>query len=165
MTQLIRNWLMGIVCAAMAAALADGLMPAGAIRKIGRLTGGLVLLLAMVQPVLQIDSVQLDLSVEAYQNEWGGGTVDLERTNDDLMKTIIAERAGAYIQDKAVDLGFKCRAEVQVTQTEAADYPVPASVIVYGDLSRAQRCELTREIEDNLAIPAECQSYQAEDAE
>ena len=41
MLELIRQWLVGITCAAMVVALAEGLTPPGTIRKIGKLTGGL----------------------------------------------------------------------------------------------------------------------------
>ena len=40
MLELIRQWLVGITCAAMIAALAEGLAPPGAVRKVGRFTGG-----------------------------------------------------------------------------------------------------------------------------
>ena len=40
MLELIRQWLVGITCAAMVVALAEGLTPPGTIRKIGKLTGG-----------------------------------------------------------------------------------------------------------------------------
>ena len=56
MIELIREWLVGITCGAIIVALADGLSPNGTVRKIGRLTGSLVLVLAMIQPVLRIDS-------------------------------------------------------------------------------------------------------------
>lgn len=55
MMEVIRDWLVGITCAAMVVALAESLTPQGTIRKIGRFTGGLVLLLAVVQPVMKLD--------------------------------------------------------------------------------------------------------------
>ena len=48
MIELIRDWLVGITCGAIIVALADGLSPSGTVRKIGRLTGSLVLVLAMI---------------------------------------------------------------------------------------------------------------------
>ena len=50
MLELIRHWLVGITCAAMLVALAESLIPAGSIRRIARLTGGLVLLAAILNP-------------------------------------------------------------------------------------------------------------------
>ena len=52
MMELLRQWLVGVTCAAMIIALADSLTPSGTVRKVGKLVGGLVLLLAVLQPVL-----------------------------------------------------------------------------------------------------------------
>lgn len=94
MMELLRQWLVGITCAAMIVALADSLTPSGTVRKIGRMAGGLLLLVAVVQPILHVDfsvlaasAVQIEL--ESTQNE-------LEKTDLELMKTIIGEKTGAY---------------------------------------------------------------------
>ena len=55
MMELLRQWLVGVTCAAMIIALADSLTPPGTVRKVGKLVGGLVLLLAVLQPVLTFD--------------------------------------------------------------------------------------------------------------
>ena len=67
MLELIRGWLVGVTCAAMIAALAQSLTPAGPIRKIGRLTGGLVLLIAVLQPVLALDTTALSQALTDYR--------------------------------------------------------------------------------------------------
>ena len=59
MLELIRHWLVGITCAAMLVALAESLIPAGSIRRIARLTGGLVLLAAILNPLLKLDTTAL----------------------------------------------------------------------------------------------------------
>ena len=51
----VREWLLGVLCAAVLAALADRLSPQGAAGKIGRMAGGLLLLIAVVRPVVQAD--------------------------------------------------------------------------------------------------------------
>lgn len=164
MIALVKSWLVGITCAAMIVALAEGLMPRGVVGKIGRLTGGLVLLLAMVQPVLKLDGEALLRSAAQYSNAWNDDGARLEETNEDLMQAIIAERTGAYILDKAATLGIACRVEVAV-EGEQGGYPVPTAVTVYGTLTQAQRAALTRQIEADLAIPAQRQTYQGEDVE
>lgn len=78
MMELLRQWLVGITCAAMIVALADSLTPSGTVRKIGRMAGGLLLLVAVVQPVLHVDfSV---LAASAVQ-------IELESTQNELEKT------------------------------------------------------------------------------
>ena len=45
-----RSWLLGVTAAALAVALAQALTPEGTVKKVGRLVGGMVLLLAVAKP-------------------------------------------------------------------------------------------------------------------
>ena len=99
MMELLRQWLVGVTCAAMIIALADSLTPSGTVRKVGKLVGGLVLLLAVLQPVLTFDYSAMAIAATDYQAAFGSYGLELEETDLDLMKTIIAERTGAYILD------------------------------------------------------------------
>ena len=148
MIELIKSWLVGITCAAMVVALAEGLMPDGVVRKVGRLTGALVMLLAVIQPVLQVDGAALASSLTQYRAQAAGYSQSLEEENRELMKKLIAEQAGAYILDKAQALGA-----------------APTSVTVRGDLTQSQIAALTRQIAADFAIPAQRQTYITEDVE
>ena len=160
MMELLRRWLVGVTCAAMIIALADSLTPSGTVRKVGKLVGGLVLLLAVLQPVLTFDYSAMAIAATDYQAAFGAYDLELEETNLDLMKTIIAERTGAYILDKAAELGISCQ-EVRVTcAVEENGVPYPASVVLVGDLTEEEQARLSRRIEADLAIPAERQSYE-----
>lgn len=166
MIELIRSWVIGITCAAMIVALAESLSPKGAVRKVGRLTGGLVLLLAILQPVMKIDSRDMAGILAEYRAEAAGYSVSLEAENDILVKAIIEEETGAYILDKATALGIgDCQVSVTAVSEEEGAYPIPDAVTVTGTLTEAQRYALSRQIEADLAIPAERQSYLTEDVE
>lgn len=165
MMDLIRSWLVGITCAAMIVALCESLSPTGAVRKVGRLTGGLVLLLAIIQPVMKLDTRDLAGLLAQYRAEAAGYSTQLETENERLMKTIIEEQTGAYILDKAAALGADCQVSVSAQTREEGAYPVPETVTVIGNLSEIQRTALSRSIETDLAIPAERQTYMTEDVE
>lgn len=107
MLELIRQWLVGITCAAMVVALAEGLTPPGTIRKIGKLTGGLVLLVSILQPVVELDPAALTRSLTEYKLELGAYSAQLEEENGELMKSIIEEQSAAYILDKAAPTGHR----------------------------------------------------------
>ena len=78
-----------------------------------------------------------------------------------MMKSIIGEETGAYILDKAEELGISCQ-EVQVTcAVEENGVPYPASVVVRGDMTQEEQALLSRRIEADLAIPAERQTYES----
>ena len=147
MMELLRQWLTGVTCAAIIVALADSLMAGGTVRKIGRLAGGLLLDLA----VLSSSSIRLEAEAVPAAEEAGL----------DMMKSIIGEETGAYILDKAEELGISCQ-EVQVTcAVEENGVPYPASVVVRGDMTQEEQALLSRRIEADLAIPAERQTYES----
>lgn len=161
MITLIRSWLIGVLCASMVVAVAEHLMPPGAVRKIGKITAGLVLLLAIVQPFLNVDAADLTqgFSLEEYRAQMSEYDSTLEEENLELMKDIIAEQVAAYIVDKAAGMGISCTAEVTLTE-DAQGNALPYSVIVVGALTPAQRNALTGEITAELAIPSQRQYYE-----
>lgn len=155
--ELLRQWLTGVTCAAIIVALADSLMAGGTVRKIGRLAGGLLLLAAVVKPVLEVDLTVLSAASLRLEAE---AVPAAEEAGLDLMKSIIGEETGAYILDKAAELGISCQ-EVRVTcAVEENGVPYPASVVLVGDLTEEEQARLSRRIEAELAIPAERQSYE-----
>lgn len=159
MMDLIRTWLIGVTAAAMAAALADSLAPEGAVKKIGKLAGGLLMAAAILQPLVGLDYGAMAASLANYRLEAEGYSSALETENERLVKTIIEERTGAYIQDKAAELDAVCTAEVTCQMNNDGNlYPV--SVVVYGELTQAQMDALRRVVEGDLAISAENQRYE-----
>jgi stage III sporulation protein AF len=157
--ELIRTWLIGVTAAALVAALADSLAPEGAVRKIGKLAGGLLMVVAILQPLVQLDDSALAAALAQTRLEAQGYSTALEEENERLMKLIIEEQTGAYIQDKAAQLGVTCTAQVTCQENEEGEL-YPASVTVYGELSETQADALTRLIQGDLAIPAEEQHYE-----
>ena len=89
MMELIRQWLLGMVCAAMAAALAQSLAPEGGPKRICKLAGALVLLLAAVSPILRLDERALSQLEADCQDTVGSYSEALEEENDLLYQTII----------------------------------------------------------------------------
>lgn len=160
MIELIRTWLIGITCAAIVVALCESLAPNGAVRKVGRFTGGLVLLIAVLQPFVTLDMRDLSGLLNEYRVEAGSYNTQLETENEKLMKNIIEDQTGAYILDKAAALGIdSCEISVEAAAGEG-EYPVPESVTVTGNLTEGQRSALSRQIEADLAIPADRQIWE-----
>ena len=161
MLELIRQWLVGITCAAMIAALAEGLAPPGAVRKIGRFTGGLVLLIAVLKPVAAVDGQTLSRALAEYRLDLSAYGAQLEEENRGLMKSIIEEQTAAYIVDKAASMGLSC--QVRVEAGGSGEWPIPWRVTITGDLDGEAREALTRRIQEDFAIPAERQFYEGPD--
>ncbi len=153
---LIRAWLLQVAAAALVVAVAQALTPEGAIKKIVRLAGGMVLLLAVVRPVLGLEGGSLPaltFPAEAAETVSGG---------EEVLKTLIAQEAGAYIVDKGSSLGCLITG-VEVTAAEdGSGWPVPWSVRLTGTWTEEQKRALTREVETGLGIPPDRQSYREE---
>lgn len=147
---------MGVVAAALAVALAQALTPEGTVKKVGRLVGGLVLLLAVLGPLGRLDPEDLAVTAAAYA---ATDREEAEQGGEEVMKTLIARKAGAYIEDKGAALGCVCTAKVVVEEDDSG-WPVPQSVQISGSWTAEQKKALSRAVAEDLAIPAERQDYQ-----
>lgn len=155
----IRTWLTSVATAAVIVAAADSLMPDGTVKKIGKLAGGLLMMVAILQPIKQFDwEIMSDILTE-YRIESQVSEKALEIENQSIMKIIIEGETAAYVQNKAGALGIGCSAETICKINESGNiYPV--SMIIYGELTQEQKVMLTRLIEEDLAIPAEKVRYE-----
>lgn len=149
----LKEWLLGVTAAALAVALAQALTPEGTVKKLLRLIGGLVLLLAVTRPLKGLvpaalpDPGALAPSVETA-----------ERAGEEVMKTLIAQKVGAYIVDKGSTLGCPCTAQVTVAEDESG-WAIPWSVQVRGQWTAEGKKELSQAIARELDIPAERQTF------
>ena len=157
MTELIRSWLLGVTCAAMVMALVENLAPEGNVKRVCRLAGGIVLLLAAISPVVKLDEADLARLTRSYQLNAQAYSEELEAQNDFLYESIIAENAAAYISDKAEELGMSCRVSVAVAWEDGV--PIPQSVTIKGTWTQQQRDELSGCIESELGIPGSLQYF------
>ena len=154
----LREWLLGVTAAALAIALAQSLTPEGTVKKVGKLVGGLVLLLAVIKPIAQVDPTALAglWTVPGYEAE------ATTQGGEEVLKILIAQKTGAYIVDKGQSLGCEVT-EAQVTVAgDDSGWPVPWSVVVQGDWTVEQREELSRVITEELDIPPGRQLFQKE---
>lgn len=154
MTELLRSWLLGITCAAMILALANGIMPEGGVKKMARLTGGLILMLAILKPVLTLRTGSLPEYFQNYQETMQEYELELEEGNSVLLADIIEEKTEAYILKKADELGVACKVKVR-TETGEDGIPYPYRAEIDGDWNEA----LSGSIEQELNIPASRQTW------
>ena len=159
MTELVRQWLLGVACTALILAVADSLAPDGSVKKICRLAGGLALMLAAVSPLLRLNSGALGDMLEKYQSAVHGYEETLETQNDLFYQTVIEGSTAAYIVDKAEEMGIFCQAEVTFSYDENG-VPCPWEVTARGDWTDEAREALERLLEDDLGVPTQRQHYE-----
>ena len=149
---ILRTWIIGVTVTAMVLAAAQAVMPEGAVKRVSRLTGGLVLVLALLHPLMALDTA--DLSGFAGDLPQ---TVNTEEAKD-AMKPIIEEELGAYIEEKAGELGLSCKARVEC-QADENGVPLPRTAAVTGELTARERQVLSDLIARDLDIPADRQTF------
>ena len=155
----IRQWLLGMACAGMAGALAQALAPEGGAKRVARLAGALVLLLATVNPLLKLDGGEVAAWAEQAGSLGEGYAQALEEENDFLYAAIIEQRTAAYILDKAEQLGMDCQAEVSY-EYDGQGVPYPYQAEIRGIWTQEQRSQLEQTLERELGIPLERQYYE-----
>lgn len=154
----VGSWLLSITGASVLCALADGLMPAGPVRRVGRLVCGLMLLAVILAPLAQLDLEGGQRWLEEYHLGLEDRTQELERQVDEQMKTIIEQEYAAYIVDKAAEMGLNCTARVSCRAEEDGLY-LPDRTEVAGPLSQEERGRLSQLIQEELGVPADRQAY------
>lgn len=159
MMEMIRGWLLGVTCAAIIAALCDSLTPPGAVRRVGRLAGGLLLMIAILRPLVGMDYDAMAGMLADYRARAAGYGQALDTENTKIMKAIIAEQTSAYIQDKADSLGMDCTVAVSC-EFGGQNFPVPVAVTITGQFTQEQEKALRRAIEGDFAIPPDAQTYE-----
>ncbi len=131
---IIRTWLLSVTVSAMVIAVAEALMPEGSVKKVGRLTGGLILILGLVQPLVRLDY-------------------------DDLYDLVNSLPAGSIRQEALVEESSQA---LKTGIEQEHGIPVPERVTVSGALTGAQKEALSAYLEKELGLPREAQLYSNE---
>lgn len=159
--ELIRTWILTVTVSALVIAGAEALMPQGSVKRVGKLTGGLILVLGILQPLVTMDYDQLYDLV----NTLPAGSIrqeTLDQAAQEPMKGIIEEELAAYIVDKGAQLGLTCTARVTCEAGEDG-VPLPKSVAVTGAMTPDQREQLCQVIAQDLGLAREDQIYISEE--
>ena len=158
----VRGWLLAVIGASLICALADALMPPGAVRRVGRLVCGLVLLGAILSPLTQLDLPGGQRWLEDYLASLEAREEDLTETVNSQMKVIIEREYAAYIVDKAARLGLTCDPRVECGLSEEGLY-LPVRVRVTGALTEEERARIAGMIAEDLGVPESEQLYITEE--
>ena len=156
MIQGARQWLLGVVLTAFAGGLARQLAPKGRERALVGLVCGLLLTLALLEPLAELEWA-------AAARDWPGPAQEAlaeayRQDREEALSAVIAEKTEAYILDKADRLGLRCAVEVAVSAGESG-IPLPDAVTIRGGYSAA----LAACIEEEVGVPPEKQIWLEEE--
>lgn len=140
----LRSWLLSVTACAVLVSIAEQLTYGSAMRAAVRFTGGVILLLALLRPL-----VRQELSLPAFSAEdYRAAVAELEQAYGEAQETAlgegIAEKTQAYIEDKAETGGARVRAVVKTEKR--GDALVPVSVTLYGEKNEALGALIAREL-------------------
>lgn len=156
--EFMRNWILSVTVSAMIVAVAESMMPPGTVKKVAKLTGGLVLMLGILQPIVRMDYEELFLAANGFPSI----SVEEQETpktgNEEIIKSIIEEELSAYVLDKAKKLGCSCEVEFRCVPGESGT-PIPEAVVVRGLLAESQRRAMEALLAEDLGIPKDHQTY------
>ena len=151
------EWLTSIVMVTALLGMARQLLPEGALRQIGSFTGGLILILAILGPLPEVDLGRIGTDLEAYSRAIQEQSEALAADSSRELAGLIEERTAAYISEQVQRMGLRTAVRVR-TKTDREGVPVPVEVELTGEQSEA----LSAWIEAELGIPAERQAWNDE---
>ena len=146
---LFRTWLFGIVAAAMALALLYALVPKGALLTVAKCTGGLIMLLVVIRPLLALDLNGLQVGYEEWERTIQQQTDDYTAANQQEMEVIIQQETVAYISEKAAEVTCQLQDGVPFPVEVTMDIPKNAALsrIIAEDLGIDEAHQRWRETE------------------
>lgn len=162
MTGTLRDWIMGLVTAAVLASGALLLTPEGGVRRVTELVCGMVVTAMLLLPVLEIP----ENSVAGFMEELRGSarelTEPMAEREQEMLRPFIEERLCAYILDEAEKLGAEVSGVSVIVHWTEGEW-LPREVYLRGAPDEAAAKRLQYRIASELGIPAERQHWTVED--
>lgn len=105
MIEAVQEWLRAVVVTALLLSVVQTLLPEGNVRRIASFSGGLILMLVLLRPLLGTDLSALELDLAPYREAIEERQAELEAESDQELEQLIAERTVAYILEEAGQAG------------------------------------------------------------
>ena len=123
----LTSWLLSVIGTAFLVSVAEALMPDEKVRQVGHLVGGLLMMLVLLTPLLQLRPGDWSVSVEDYFSQVEDREALYRQNQEETLSALIKGQTETYIEAAAQDLGLSARARVSIAQTEAG-VPWPEGV-------------------------------------
>jgi len=154
----LQSWARGLVSASVLAALSQQLTGKSPQKKVVEFICGVVMLAILLSPVLRADRLAFSGALSRYHRTVAELTEDVEEQENQLLRTYIEQKSGAYILDEAEALGIE-EMEVTVRTKWKEESWIPWEARLKGCFEAEQRARLAALIETELGIPGERQIW------
>lgn len=160
MMELLRQYALSLVGAALISAVLLRLAPGGTTGSLLRLVCSAVMLCVLLAPLCRVELPD----TEGFFEEFFASGELTARAGEDMAReerfSLIKAGLEAYLQDRAAERGCRISADVRL---DTQGYP--CSVLLTGEAAPQQRRELSIIITEDLGIPEEDQQWKVEDPE
>lgn len=164
MTELIRNWVLGLTAASFITAIAMSITPKGRTRAATALVAGLVTIVVLVAPILDFDYTAYALHNPDFHISLELHTEEMQTASKSLQARIISERSRTYILDKAESVGLP-DLDIRIQTKAGADgFVVPYAIYLTGHYNAEQRRTLEAYLVGTFGIPVKRQIWSVPDA-
>ena len=159
--ELLRKWLLGLICASLLSAVAQQLVQSGPMQRVTRFVCGVLLCVLLLSPVVRPDRSVYSGELSRYQETVDLLTKDVEKEEDRLLRAYIQERSAAYIVDEAERLDLKVEA-VSVTARWSGESWVPYEISIRAAGTEDGKKRLASFLNAEMGIPPERQYWEEE---
>ena len=153
----MQNYLLRLIAAALLVAVAAAITPEGRVKRVVTFAGGLLLALVLLRPAGEVDITDMSRAIARVQMEYNENATGIRAASLQVQSAIISQQAQAYILSKAEAMGLALQVQVETRAEEL--YPYPWAVTLTGSVTAEEKEVLARYIEENLAIPAQRQTW------
>ncbi len=161
MMESLKTYLLSVVAVCLIAAIAGALVKNPLIGKILRLVSGILVLLVVVSPLLEVD---LDTIATAMRENFSSDSSMLEDVRESSQRQLaeqIKRATELHIEQTAANMGVLIQAKVRVNDDKI---PTPISVEMIGVLEAEELATLSEYIAKNIGIPKERQEWRGYEA-
>ncbi len=158
MTGTFRTYLFSVCAAAVLTVLVPVLISHNRIRKTAEFAGGLLLLIVVLSPIVQLDLSEFRHVLSSYMLDTSVSFSVQNSAENDFVAERISQQCEEYILDKAEALGMSVEAKVYLGGD--TPYLLPVRVSVRGWYSPWQKEQLSAAIVQDLGIPADQQEWE-----
>ena len=156
----LRSWVLGLTAGALVCSVLAALAPKGKNGAAFRLACGLVTAVLLLGPLRNFDFASCAARLAAGRRAGESLAAEAAEEGRQRRLEVIGQECGAYIWDKAADLGVEnFTVRVTVREESGTGLPQPYSAVLGGEAADAKKAELSRWIEGELGIPRERQKW------
>lgn len=153
----VKEWLLGLVTAALALTILYALLPRGTVRAVAKTSGALVLLLVLLGPVAGWETGELGLRLSEVSEQLEEQIQRYDAQSQEELARGIEQRCAAYIAEQAAALELSCQARVSTQLRDGIPWPNEVSLDI------AWNQALSDCIAGELGIPPERQHWRTDE--